>query len=277
VATARNYGARVATGDLLIFLDDDMLVEPDHISAHLRAREKHGDCLVNGHWVFSESTESALRESPFGRYRIRLDDDIRARFERVKLGDGRYEVTKVTAANLGVSSATFKSLGGFDESFPYAGYEDQELSFRAQIAGHRFVYDPAIRLQHNDERVTLEQFARRYQRGAVTAVYLAGLHPDTHAGSRLLVENAGVTRHDPASLRAKKLLKLLASSRPGIWLLRHLIRQVERRAPSSDRLARLYSMMIGVFIFRGVRAGLKQNHLARRAVIEVMRKRAAGA
>jgi GT2 family glycosyltransferase len=271
VATARNSGARAATGDLLIFLDDDMLVEPDHIQAHLAARERHGECLVNGHWEFSESTRAALEQTPFGRYRIALEDDIRARFPRVALDDGRFTITKVTAANLGVSRQAFQKLGGFDERFPYAGYEDQEFSHRAHEAGLRFIYDPAIRLRHNDERVTLEQFGRRYQRGAVTAVYLAALHPAEYGGVRLVLENAPTTRYDPLRLRIKKPLKRLFSSGGGVWLLRALIRELERHAPRSRALPRLYSATIGIFIFRGIREGLQQNPAARKAAIDAIR------
>jgi GT2 family glycosyltransferase len=252
VATARNNGAKIATGELLIFLDDDMLVEPDHIKVHLAVRELYGDCLVNGHWVFSDATRNALEQTPFGRYRIALEDEIRDRFSRVDAGHGRFEVTKVTAANLGVSARTFDALRGFDERFPYAGYEDQELSHRAQQAGYRFIYDPAIRLRHNDQRVTLEQFARRYQRGAVTAVYLAALHPEAYATSRLLLENAPTTKYDPLRLRVKKPLKRVCSTVAGVWLLRSVIHQMERLAPRSRLLPRLYSTIIGLFIFRGI-------------------------
>lgn len=271
VATARNNGAKAATGELLIFLDDDMLVAPGHIQAHLAVREQHGDCLVNGHWVFSEATGQSLRQTPFGRYRIVLEDEIRERYAKVEIGEGRFEITSVTAANLGVSARTFAELGGFDERFPYAGYEDQEFSYRAREAGHRFIYDPAIRLGHNDERVTLEQFARRYQRGAVTAVYLAAMHPETYAKSPLLLENAPVTEYDPPRLRVKKLLKRGFSALGGTWILHSLIGQLERRAPQSPLLPRLYSMTIGVFIFRGIREGLAQMPAARAAAAAAMR------
>lgn len=271
VATARNNGARAATGELLIFLDDDMLVAPDHIAAHLAVRERHGDCLVNGHWVFSDTTRQALEQTPFGRYRMQLEDEIRDRFARVAVGEGRYEITSITAANLGISARTFAALGGFDQRFPYAGYEDQEFAYRARQAGHRFIYDPAIRLGHNDQRVTLEQFARRYQRGAVTAVYLAAMHPSAFAASPLVLENSPPTRYDPLRLRTKKYLKRAFSSLGGAWLLARLIRQLERRAPASRLLPRLYSTTIGVFIFRGVRDGLSELPAARAAAAAAMR------
>lgn len=277
VATARNNGARAATGELLIFLDDDMLVQSDHIRAHIAVRERYGDCLVNGHWEFSDATRRSLEQTPFGRYRLVLEDEVRERFDRIELGQGRSEVTSVTAANLGISARTFAALGGFDERFPYAGYEDQEFSYRAREAGHRFIYDRAIQLGHNDERVTLEQFARRYQRGAVTAVYLAAMHPEPYAASPLLLENAPATRYDSARLRLKKRAKLAFSRLGGVWLLREAITLLERHAPHSRLLPRLYSTTIGVFIFRGIREGLRQMPAARAAAVAAMRNQSAGA
>lgn len=277
VATARNNGAKAATGELLIFLDDDMLVRSDHVTAHLAVREQYGDCLVNGHWVFSDATRELLEQTPFGRYRMVLEDEIRERFDRVDIGQGRSEVTSVTAANLGVSARTFADLGGFDERFPYAGYEDQEFSYRARQAGHRFIYDPAIQLGHNDERVTLEQFARRYQRGAVTAAYLAAIHPEAYAKSPLLLENAPATKYDPLRLRLKKALKLAFSSMGGVRVLRAVIAALEQRAPYSQVLPRLYSATIGVFIFRGIREGLRQMPAARAAAVAAMRNQSVDA
>lgn len=273
VATARNRGAATAEGELLIFLDDDMLVQPNHVRAHLAAREAHGDCMVNGHWGFAGPLRDILEQTPFGRYRIALEDEIRERLPKLPAGQGRFEITKVTAANLGVSAHVFHSLRGFDERFPYAGYEDQEFSHRASQAGCRFILDTHIRLDHNDARVTLDQFARRYERGAVTAVYLAALHPESHATSELLLENAGTTRHDPYRLRVKKRLKRACSGIVGTYLLRTVIKQLERCAPRSRLLPRLYSTHIGLFIFRGIREGLEQMPEAQVAVDEVMRHR----
>lgn len=271
VATARNNGAKLAAGELLIFLDDDMLVERDHIRAQLAVTERYGDCLVNGHWVFSAATHAALAKTAFGRYRIALEDEIRERFPMTPLGDGRFQTTQVTAADLAVPAHIFSALGGFDERFPYAGYEDQEFCHRAHSAGYRLIYDPAIRLQHNDGRVTLEQFARRYQRGAVTAVYLAAIHPQEHAGTRLLLENAPVTQYDAPKLRIRKRLKQLLSHVRGERLLGVVIRGLERIAPQTHLLPKLYSATIGIFIFRGIREGLERLPEARAAVVEAMR------
>src|SRR6202022_1101099 len=47
-AAASNAAARRASGDVLVFLDDDQLASPDLIAAHLDAHERFGDVLVQG-------------------------------------------------------------------------------------------------------------------------------------------------------------------------------------------------------------------------------------
>jgi GT2 family glycosyltransferase len=258
VATARNHGARLATGELLIFLDDDMLVWPDHIAQHLATRERYGDCLVNGHWEFSAQTRAALEETPFGRFRIDVEAWVKTAISKRPIGEHCVEPSGVTAANLGIRRDLYWDLGGFDEAFPVAGCEDQDFSHRAASAGCRFVYNYDIRLEHNDRRVTLEQFCARQERGAVTAVYLAAKHPDDFAGRALIVENRPSDDADPIRLRAKKLAKRILALRPVLGLARGAIRVLERLAPRSRLLRRAYWAMFGVHIYRGVDQGLRE-------------------
>src|SRR5688572_23687930 len=47
-AVARQHGAEIARGHLLVFLDDDMLVGEDFLAQHLAAHEGHPDRVVLG-------------------------------------------------------------------------------------------------------------------------------------------------------------------------------------------------------------------------------------
>ena len=256
VATARNRGAAAAKGDVLIFVDDDMIVEPDHIERHLAARGEDSDCLVNGHWEFSPDVRSALAATPFGRFRIEVEEWVKDGIEKVPLDDVRTMPAQVTACNLSIGRALFQRLGGFDETFPFAGFEDQELSHRAERAGCRFIYDPTIRLQHNDNRLTLKQFCERQRRGALTAVHMASKHPAEYASRPLIVENAPISRHDPLGMIVKKAAKRVLSS-PAMLTLDHAAIGLLERAGAGDRLLRrLYWAMCGLYIYRGVREGL---------------------
>jgi GT2 family glycosyltransferase len=256
VATARNRGAARARGEVLVFLDDDTLVEPDHIRQHLATREAHGDCLVNGHRPFTAEVERALAATPFGRFRLWLAGWVEDRIAKRPLSGRCVEPEGVTACNLGLRRELFLELGGFDESFPMAGCEDQEFSHRAARAGCRFVYNYDIRLAHNDERLTLEQFCRRQREEALTKVHLARVHPEDFAGHPMLVENGPVAPGDPWALRARKRAKAVLARPAGLAAARRVIAVLERVAPRSRLLARSYWAMCGLHIFLGVREGL---------------------
>jgi GT2 family glycosyltransferase len=273
VAKARNTGAAAATGELLLFLDDDLIVPADHIDRHLAIHNQYGACLVNGPWVFSPATRGALEQTPFGRFRIELEQWVKTAVDKQPMGDGRLRPSDISAQDLSIEAELFAQLGGFDEAFPFAGCEDQDFSHRAKLAGSAFIFDPALLYQHNDERVTLARFCGRQRRGAHTSVYLVARHPDAFADRPLLLENAPLTRYDPWRLRFKKLAKAIYASAPGLAAAAALTRCLEVVAPRSRLLDRLYTMTIGAHIYRGVREGLAQCPSVRVTAHRIMRER----
>jgi GT2 family glycosyltransferase len=254
-ASARNHGARAAVGELLIFVDDDILVEPSHIHDHLVARGPRGDALVNGHWEFPTELARTLSATPFGQFRLRVETWVKEGIPKSILDDGCESPSTVTACNLSIRRQTFWGLGGFDETFPFAGAEDQEFSYRAVRAGCELVYDRRITLLHDDQRLTLLQFCERQRRGACTAVYLAKLHPGEFASRPLIVENGPLTRTDPPRTMVKKLVKWGLSRSTCLAVVRAGVRCMERAVPDSKVLQRAYWSVCGLYIFLGVRDG----------------------
>ena len=72
-ARARNYGARIAAGEVIIFIDDDMLVPADLIARHLQALEENAPAVVSGYRKFAPNLASLLASTPFGRYRLEVE------------------------------------------------------------------------------------------------------------------------------------------------------------------------------------------------------------
>jgi len=257
VATARNHGARLARGEVLLFLDDDMIVEPGHIQQHLAAHGSQPNSLVNGHWEFAPSVRASLETTPFGQFRMGVERWVKKGIEKEPLELGRLAPSAVTACNLSIERERFWELGGFDESFPLAGFEDQEFSYRAGLAGLKFVYDPEIRLLHNDNRLTLKQFCLRQERGAQTAVYMASKHRGAFGDGPMIVENGPVLPRDSPRLVVKKILKAALSRRPILTAGHAGLRLLERVAPQSRLVCRAYWGMCGLYIFKGVRKGFE--------------------
>ena len=255
-ATARNQGARVATGELLILLDDDILVEPSHVRLHLQARERYGDGAVGGNWQFAPSTLEALTGTPFGRYRIALDQRFRGSPHGRRLDQNRWEVDVLAACNLMISRALFWDLGGFDEEFPFAGAEDREFSMRATRAGCQLIRDDGIRLLHNDQTITLEQFCLREERSAQTIAVLARKHPRSEVADNFAAVNGPIAPSDPVRLIVKKLIKQVLATEPLTRALHATVHTLERLPLSEQAMRRLYSGLVGVHILRGFRSQL---------------------
>jgi hypothetical protein len=243
---------------VLVFVDDDIVVQPTHLRRHVAALATYGDCLVNGHWEFAPAVAAALRETPFGRFRIAVEQWVKERIGHTPLEGNRTTPAAVTACNLGIPTDLFWRIGGFDEAFPRAGYEDQEFSHRASEAGCRLLYDRDIELLHNDQRVTLRQFCERQRQGAFTAVVLASTHPELFSDQPLIAENTPIHRGERVAVSVKKVAKLVLSRRPMLATAHGAARVLERVQPNGRLLRRLYWSMCGLYIFLGVRDGIAQ-------------------
>jgi GT2 family glycosyltransferase len=104
-AANRNHGAASAVGEWLVFLDDDCIPEPGWLEAYA-AQCANADVLEG-------------RTSPCG-VRDRADMECPAN------ETGGY----LWSCNMAIRSEVFRQMGGFDESFPFAAFEDMDLHFR---------------------------------------------------------------------------------------------------------------------------------------------------
>jgi len=59
---------------------------------------------------------------------------------------------------------------------------------------------------------------------------------------------------------ARKLARHVASARPVPWGLERIVSVLEQRYPSPKLLRPLYRWVIGGYIFRGYREGLREGH-----------------
>lgn len=267
-AAARNHGARLARHGILVFVDDDIILRPDSLARYRRALNCFAPCAVNARWEFAPELFRSLESTPFGRYRIEVEKWVKTGLGRSPLADRYLEVEGLTACNLALLREDFWRLGGFDEGFPHAGAEDQELSLRARAAGLRLVLDDEHEVWHNDHRLTVREFCERQRRGALSAVCLAAKHPRTHAARPLIAENLPIRRSDPLRVVVKKLVKRALGLPPFEGALFRLAALTERLAPNSPSLHRLYWSLFGVAIFKGVREGVRDLGADARADLE---------
>ena len=257
-ASARNRGAALASGDLVLFCDDDIVVESSHLRLHLAARESIGDAIIGGAWEFSPRVLAELRSSPFGRFRIELERKFAQDAMGESIGEGRRRVTGLPSTNLALRRDLFWEVGGFDEQFPVAGAEDQDFSLRAAASGCTFVLDTNIRCLHNDARLDLRSYCAREERSAQTMPYLFYSHPAEHRYLPYVRENRPLTRDDPPSLAIKKVIKGLLASPPAIATIHRIAELLESAGAPERLLRRVYTGLFGLHLYRGFRTGWRK-------------------
>lgn len=174
-AAARNAGVRAAEGDWVAFLGDDTVPTPGWLAAHARAHETRGggaELAVIGYtrWHPRVKTNPFLRYIneyglQFGYRLIEDPEDVPFNF--------------FYTSNLSVHRERLLAEP-FDECFPYAAWEDIELSYRLSKTGLRLVYEPRAVVLH-DHPTTVERFCARQERAGYSAALFYRLHPELGA------------------------------------------------------------------------------------------------
>jgi glycosyltransferase involved in cell wall biosynthesis len=249
-ASARNTGAVNARGEVLIFIDNDILVSPGFVRRHLAVLDENPGCWVVGRIVHP----AAIRATSFGRFR----DDCWEAFHASQTG-GVTVTDGMTAGNLALLGADFHRLGGFDEQFEIASCEDWDLGHRARASGIRILYDADNVVLHNDWAVDLHRFCERQRLYSISDVLLWKKYGPASPRERLILENAPIRLGaDTPRLIAKKIAKRMLATTPARFGLRGLSRVLERVAPDTRLSRAAYGMAVSIAIFRGVREGFRR-------------------
>ena len=246
-SAARNAGANIASGELLIFIDDDISVEADFVEAHLKAHAEWPDALLVG----AIRLPKDAAQTTFGRFRQDLEDT------GIPMTRGITAMRNFcAAANMAISKKRFEELGGFDVTL--ASSEDQDLALRHTSRGGRIAFVPEARVVHRDSALDLRSYCKRAEWGAANLKPFVRRYPD-FADNVVREQVNGRMRFgsEPLSQSARKLIKSFAALPPLTSALHGVASLVERVAPGSAILDRTYRALLGVHIFRGYRNGSK--------------------
>ncbi len=145
-AKGNNLGATGASGDYLIFLNNDTVVRSGWLDALLATAD--GDAAIG--LVTSQITyldRPNVIDSAGDGY-LRCGGAFKIRHGQAVANDGMAtDVFGACGAACLVRRALFEQVGGFDEHF-FMVYEDVDLSYRARLAGARVVYTPRATVYH---------------------------------------------------------------------------------------------------------------------------------
>ena len=156
-ARACNYGASLATGDVLLFLNPDAVIEPGAPRALLEAgRGRTHPWIAGGRLLGPDGAEQrgARRgrltfASAFGSFTPlhRLPGIESLHWETRPLPNGPIELPTVSGAMMLMPRTTFDALGGFDDGY-FLHVEDIALCRAAREAGGAVVFVPGAQAMH---------------------------------------------------------------------------------------------------------------------------------
>jgi glycosyltransferase involved in cell wall biosynthesis len=214
-AAARNRGLERASGDLVVFLDDDMECVPGFLAAHRALHE--GASRVAG--VGNVVNHPEVVQAPIDRYMsTRGAQKIRDR--------GPLPWKYFSTNNASVRREDLSAAGGFDEGFVHYGFEDLELAWRlwrGREVSFRFV--AGARSLHIHPHTLDEVLAKKTLCGRSSLPYLFHRHPEARRA-------LGFHRFDPPRRGDGLRLNVVrvvhrALLRPAVY---RLVRPVARRS-----------------------------------------------
>ncbi len=173
-SAARNRAAEVATGDLLLFLGDDILAAPGLVAAHLQAHDEHPE--ENEGVLGQLAWSPELATTPFLQFLGEPDCPFQFSFsgfdpENVPLG-------RMYGSHLSLKRSFFMGQEGFDESFTLPAWDDIELQLRYRRVGFRLRYRSEA-LAHHYHPYDLPSFCRRMRMVGRATVPFYAKHPDS--------------------------------------------------------------------------------------------------
>ena len=124
-ARARNLGAREAQGDILLFLDADVVIHPDAL------RQVDAAFHNDPHWRPSSDPTMMNREKTISL------SQYKNLFHHYVHQTSREEASTFWSGCGAVRRKVFLEMGGFNESYRKPCIEDIELGYRMKQAGYR--------------------------------------------------------------------------------------------------------------------------------------------
>ncbi len=162
---ACNDGAALATGEYLVFLNNDTVPQPGWLEALLGTFETHPDTGLAGAQLLypdgrlQESGGIVFSDGSGWNYgRFGDPDDPRHAYVR--------ETDYCSGAAIAIPRALFEDIGGFDTRYAPAYYEDTDLAFAVRERGLRVRVQPFARVVHDEGATSgtdVTQGAKAYQ------------------------------------------------------------------------------------------------------------------
>jgi hypothetical protein len=252
-AAARNAGFRASGGDLILFIDDDILVPPDLVRAHVAAHRRRPGSAIFGLCPFAPDVEGR----PF-----------RAFLERSPVSpadatDGLVEASTVASGQISVERHQFAEDGRvYSPEMTTPAAEEYEFTFRLRARRIPILMAADIVAQH-DQPVDVTSYCRQQYKHGIGCGEAAAKRPEL-LQLKELADVIDASRPGATTKRGSGggLAKAVLTRPPARAALLHLARALEHfPVPYRLRFA-AYRAAVAAHFVAGVRDGLARFSLS---------------
>lgn len=166
-AICRNRGANAASGDILIFLDDDMRASENLVHQHLQFHSQFIDSIIVGA-TFEDLT---LSRSDIQKYRAYLS----RKWSQIK--SHKLKEPYISAANFSINKDLFLKLGGFDSKLNDA--EDYDFAITAFENDIDIYFYPEI-IGYHDDYISCKSYIKRLREYTNAQERLKNVKPERY-------------------------------------------------------------------------------------------------
>ncbi len=136
-AVARNYGAQHARGEILLFIDSDVVVRRETISSVVATFQYNADVVA----VFGSYDDDPAEGNFISQYR-----NLFHHFHHQNSDTNAFTFWAGCGA---IRKKVFEEMGGFDQKkYTKPSIEDIELGYRIRKKGYRILLDKGLQVKH---------------------------------------------------------------------------------------------------------------------------------
>lgn len=249
-AAARNNGFRHAKNDIVLFIDDDILVFPDLVAKHIEGHNRFPKSVIFGYCPF----EVPLKPTPAYQF---LEGLVAVN----KADENKFVLTRsIASGNISVEKSMFPDGEFYKSSLRTPAAEEFELMARLAQQQVNIYFNSSIKGWHLQPATIEDKCKQEYKYGiGVAEVALKVPYSLDHANLQsLYYGNCLISDRDSGRIKLKKRIKGIIAKK---WSRNFLLRTVnafEVVLPFKSLLFPLYRMLAGIFVFAGVRDGIKK-------------------